>query len=541
LFIPIFAAIFGVTAGRKRRQFCRSAAIGGVQRQYMQGHRPQGSGNKHDYWQEYQMAGDRATVARMRTGIDGLDRILNGGLLSGGTYLICGEPGTGKTVLASQLCFHAAASGRTALYVTLLAESGERLLAHQRSLRFFDAALVPDRVGYLSGYRVLEESGTDGFLHMLSHSLKARSADVLVIDAMNALEDLIDSPRQLKKLIRSLAAVASMCGTTTFLLSSADEHAGSSERMMVDGIIALSRSTAASVQAVRELEVLKFRGSEHVSGKHVFTITQAGISVYPRTESLPTAAPPNAIEQALDRRAFGIDGLDDMLNGGVPAGSITGMIGSTGSGRTLLGLHFLAAGAERNERSLYFGFYETPANVRRKAACIGLDLTAHCQNGTLDIIWQPPLEEPVDLLADRLLRAIHAQGTERLFIDGVDAFKQAALYPERLPKFFAALSNELRRLNVTTLTSEEIGPFGTEMPISAGLFSASYENVILTRQVELRSQLHRFLAVLKVRDSHYDTRLRGFEITERGIRVQGSFDAAESLVGGIGHSAKPGR
>jgi circadian clock protein KaiC len=52
-----------------------------------------------------------------------LDTVLRGGLLKGGVYMIQGRPGSGKTVLTNQICFHHASRAQRVLYTTLLAES----------------------------------------------------------------------------------------------------------------------------------------------------------------------------------------------------------------------------------------------------------------------------------------------------------------------------------------------------------------------------------------------------------------------------------
>ena len=52
-------------------------------------------------------------IERVATGVPGLDSVLNGGLLSGGVYILMGAPGAGKTIMANQICFQAATSGQT--------------------------------------------------------------------------------------------------------------------------------------------------------------------------------------------------------------------------------------------------------------------------------------------------------------------------------------------------------------------------------------------------------------------------------------------
>ena len=69
------------------------------------------------------MSEETAPPERVRTGISGLDFILEGGLLQAGVYIVQGPPGAGKTILANQACFHHASEGGRAVYITLLAES----------------------------------------------------------------------------------------------------------------------------------------------------------------------------------------------------------------------------------------------------------------------------------------------------------------------------------------------------------------------------------------------------------------------------------
>ena len=110
---------------------------------------------------------------RLSSGVPGLDAVLRGGFLKAGIFLIQGSPGAGKTILANQMCFHHAAEGGRALYVTLLAESHSRMLLHIGQLGFFDADMIPSRIYFVSGFRVLEENGLRGLLDLLRREVQA--------------------------------------------------------------------------------------------------------------------------------------------------------------------------------------------------------------------------------------------------------------------------------------------------------------------------------------------------------------------------------
>src|SRR5262245_17129517 len=106
-------------------------------------------------------------LARVPSGVVGNDAIIKGGLLQGGVYLVEGQPGAGKTILANQISFHHIASGGRALYFTLLAETHARMFSHLQSLSFFDLRLVGDALQYFSGYATLEKDGLRGLLNLI--------------------------------------------------------------------------------------------------------------------------------------------------------------------------------------------------------------------------------------------------------------------------------------------------------------------------------------------------------------------------------------
>ena len=78
-----------------------------------------------------------------------------------------GQPGSGKTLLANQLCYHHAAKGGHSVYVTLLAESHARMLQHLRSMSFFDESAIPERLSYISAFHELESEGLKGLMGVL--------------------------------------------------------------------------------------------------------------------------------------------------------------------------------------------------------------------------------------------------------------------------------------------------------------------------------------------------------------------------------------
>ena len=68
------------------------------------------------------------------------------GLVGGALYLIEGMAGAGKTILSSQIGFHRVLQGEKVLYMTLIAESHDKLLGHLSGLSFFDEKAVAEKI-----------------------------------------------------------------------------------------------------------------------------------------------------------------------------------------------------------------------------------------------------------------------------------------------------------------------------------------------------------------------------------------------------------
>ncbi len=469
---------------------------------------------------------------RIASGIPRLDYILKGGFLSGGVYGIVGVPGSGKTIFGNQTCFnHIFLKQGRCVYMTLLAESHARMLTHLKTLSFFNPEYIPDKIFYMSGYNTLEKEGMSGLLTLVRKTVQDHQANFLVIDGVENSVEKTTSDQDYKKFIHDLQASMNILGCTTLLLStSSNVWASNWEYPLLEGIIELSNQLVGP-RAVRELIVHKFRGTDYLLGKHEVEISKKGMVIHPRTEIQYAEPPDSSIEDRIQMK-FGITKLDEMLHGGVFSSSTTTLLGAPGTGKTLLGLSFLVEGAKQGQHGSYFGFYETPHRLIEKAEAVGISLKKYINEGLIEVCWQAPLEHFMDSLAEQVLEKIRAEKypKKRLFIDGVEAFRQAAVYPDRMPRFISAFTNQLRMNDVTTLISSELPLFKREIDISNPEVTSVIENIILLKYVELHSCIHRLISVMKMRDSDYDPYIREFKVSKAGIVVAGPFESAESLL-----------
>ncbi len=240
---------------------------------------------------------------------------------------------------------------------------------------------------------------------------------------------------------------------------------------------------------------------------------------FPRIEA--SSADARSVPDFKSRLSFGFPDFDQMLGGGVVRSSTTTLIGPSGVGKTLLGLKFLQAGVERNEKCPYFGLYESPERLMAKAQSVGINLRDALKDGRLVIDWHPAVELAIDELAVELLQMVERTKATRLVVDGIDGLRQSASRVERIGLFLNALSHRLRDAGVTTILTEELPLYGEALQPSTLRASAMTENIVLLRYVEANSALYRMLSVVKQREGMHDSAIRRLTIDSRGLHSEG--------------------
>jgi circadian clock protein KaiC len=229
----------------------------------------------------------------------------------------------------------------------------------------------------------------------------------------------------------------------------------------------------------------------------------------------------------------GIPGLDEMLGGGFLPGDTIVVIGSAGTGKTILGLQYLVNGATQfNENGIYVTFEQMPDQIYRDALNFGWDLRRIEKENKLKIICTSPdlllegskqehlLDEPIMQIKPKRI-VVDSLSHLELYVHG-DDFRREAY---RLTRYF-----KTKGLSCL-LTWESHDVSGTSTLTESGL-SFVADCVIPLRYVEIDSTMRKALAILKLRGSDHDKRLREFEITSEGIRVAKPFVGFEGIVTG---------
>lgn len=467
------------------------------------------------------------------TGLPTLDLILGGGIPARQSVVVTGDPGTGKTILCSQIAFAHAARGEQVVIATVASEPHDKLLDQLKGFSFYD----PDRIGQelfmLSAYPWVKKSPKDT-RELLLKTVRDRKAKLLFVDGIRSLRDLWQDEARLRDFFYELNVGLSQVGaigifTTEYPIERLMHYP---EATTVDGIVSLS-TRAVGGRVIRRARVVKLRGRPHLMGEHVMHVDSNGVHVVPRLEE--TVRPSPAFEPSNERADFGLPELDSLVDGGLPEKSATMLAGSTGVGKSLLALRFCAAGAQRGEASALFSFSEPVPRLVERARRIGLDVRGLLENGRLEIVYRPTIDCEGDDLVREILDHCQERGIKRLAIDGVGDIEKSILEPERVRTLLTAMIIALRNLDVTSVFVKEVAKIaGPDLDFSDTPISVTAENVLFLRHVELQGRLRRILSILKMRESGYDPHVREFTIAKEGFRVLEPL-RAQGLLTGMPH------
>jgi KaiC domain protein len=226
-------------------------------------------------------------------------------------------------------------------------------------------------------------------------------------------------------------------------------------------------------------------------------------------------------DSSIPRIDLGIEGLDEMVQGGVPERSLIVVMGSAGTGKTTFGLQFLRQGLEAGERAVYIALEESRAALLDASGEKGWAFEEHEEAGDLAIVDLDPVEMANSLgsIRSELPRLVDDFGAERLVLDSVSLLEM--MYDdqaERRTEVFD-FTKSLKEAGVTTmLTSEasESNPYASRHGIIEYLTDA----VVVLQYVRSEFRETRLaVEIQKIRNANHSRETKPYEITNTGISV----------------------
>ena len=466
----------------------------------------------------------------VKTGVEGLDDILSGGLLRGSVVLVEGSAGTGKTTLGVEFIYRGAIEFDEPGLIVLFEVSPDKLVR--------DAALfgwdLPEleRRGRLkivfTTRQVFQQEVQQADSLLLDEAAAIGARRIFVDGLVRRTTGDSDTGRNTPEAFHLLAEGLQRERLTAMLgveVAASDIRLGASvpEEFIADTVIQL-RVEAVERAVQRSIEIVKARGQDYRMGRHSFSIVDGkGIEVYRRVQ-----APRDRLRDeaaAFDpstRVSTGVPGLDELMSGGLFLGSTTLVVGITGSGKSVMALQYVAEGARRGERSIKLTLDEPRAQVLRNAASIGIDLTPSIEKDVVRLVYDRPQEIEIDRHFLQLEKIVKEFQPRRAVIDSLSTYG-SSLGPtgRSFRDFFHAVVALMKEHQVTTIYNHEnpellgmssvMGPYGV---------SSLVDNVILLNWVELADTFRQALTIAKMRANAFDRTTRECEIVNgTGMRV----------------------
>ncbi|WP_457754409.1 RAD55 family ATPase [Thermococcus sp.] len=225
-------------------------------------------------------------MTRISTGVKGLDKMLNGGLIPGRAYLVKGGPGSGKTTLCIHFLMEGVKRGEKVLYITL-EEPMDILKEDMREMGFdvdnplfvgIDATPVKEKRSIFEGMHYEEfAKGFNELIRAIKERLEGEEFTRVVIDPITmiklTMKDELEYRRTFLGFLKEIAKY-----NVTLLITSEIYEMGI-EDYLVSGVIEL-RTFEVGGKTIKGIKVVKFRGSDFDETIRPYKITSNGIEVY---------------------------------------------------------------------------------------------------------------------------------------------------------------------------------------------------------------------------------------------------------------------
>jgi len=235
----------------------------------------------------------------------------------------------------------------------------------------------------------------------------------------------------------------------------------------------------------------------------------------------------------MNRITTGVDGFDDLIEGGFPEGRSFLVSGGTGTGKTIFAIQYLINGALQGEPGVYLTLDERPDLIREDMLRFGWNMRQFEDqeqmkiiDGTIAKIGIPSDEEfslpatgfDLDKLLLELMRTIKKIKAKRVVIDSLPALGMNFENEHDIRKAILKVIYLLSRAGVTTILTTEInegskqfGKYGVEEFVSDG--------VIVLHYMGIGTQSNRTLHIRKMRATKHSEDLHPLEISDTGIKI----------------------
>ncbi len=340
----------------------------------------------------------------------------------------------------------------------------------------------------------------------------------VVFDSLSEMRLLSQGSLRYRRQILALKQFFFGRGCTVLLL---DDYSGSADQHLqsiAHGVIRLEHLLSDYGGERRRLRVLKLRGSSFVGGAHDMRLVRGGLKIYPReaTEQNPGVIKTHMVDSG--NLAF-----DELLGGGLNAGTSALLLGPAGVGKSSMALQFAITAANRGERAILFQFEESEQSLFVRAEGLGFDLRGHVDSGMIEIINLIPGEITPSEFACLVRRSVENDEQGRcvsiVAIDSLNGYLNAMPHEKFLIIQLYELLQYLNKRSILTLVVvAQHGMLGQAMgsPVDTSYLA---DSVVLFRYFEASGEIRQAISVVKKRTGRHERSIREFKLSGRGIEI----------------------
>ena len=483
----------------------------------------------------------RTELPKALTGIAGLDAVTFGGFPAGRPTLICGLAGCGKTLFGMTFLVEGATQFGEPGVLMSFEETAEDLAANVNSLGYDVDQLVADKQIVIDYVRVerseIEQSGEydlEGLFVRLGFAIDQIGAKRVVLDTLEALFAGLGDESTLRSELRRLFQWLKDKGVTAVITAERGDGQLTRhglEEYVSDCVILLDNRVIEQV-STRRLLIVKYRGSAHGSNEYPFLIDTGGISVLPITTAGLAHGSSNEVVPS------GVAGIDAMLGaGGFYKGSSILVSGTSGTGKTIIASQFADAVCARGDTCLFFAFEESPEQIMRNVASVGIDLRRHVEAGLLRFVAARPSLYGLEMHLTLMHREVELFNPTAVVLDPISAFYGPTSEIHAMLLRMVDLLKAKGTTGVfTDLTSLALATDQTDVGLSSLM-----DTWIGLHDIEANGERNRGLYLLKSRGMSHSNQIREYLLTDNGVELIKPYLGSSGVLTGTARTLQEAR
>ena len=452
----------------------------------------------------------------IKSGIVGFNDLLLGGFIKNSAILVEGVPGAGKTTFGLEFVYKG---------IIEMNEPGIVITFEE-----FPEQLYRDAANYGWNLRQLEEENLlrvictspeiilDDTIGFLDSVVKEISAKRLLLDSVTQFNMELSNPGELRKSVYSLCSGFKRMGLTSILTKEVDDYSSQQtafEEYLVDTVIRLYFEESFRSRR-RYIEVLKSRGQDFVSGKYPFKFANTGLEIVgvPKTNKLPDPQ----INAVAERIPSGVDGLDTILGGGFLQGTTILVEGASGTGKSVMGLHYLLEGLKHDEKGLLVITEESSQFISQYINSFNINVEKINYEQDIFLLDRVFSSTSIEEVISNVIKKVEVNSIQRVVIDFVNTFIEFSDNLLVLKSQLRSMQNSLNMMGCTTILILNEDQVGAISPLKTIVSSLVQGEIYLSSTIR-KGKRFRSLEVKKMKGQRYISGVHLAEITSTGMSV----------------------